>query len=133
MIRLATVFSGIGAIEHALDRMQLEHEIVFACDNGDVDILTKEIGMNVDDIGVELSELKRTISVIHDNGEVQDILTYSFDKVTNHPWTHRLVARMNEEVPPTVDDLLVPLGSKVFEFSIKQLGWSYTIKNGHYY
>ena len=37
MIKLATVFSGIGAIEHALDRMQLEHEIVFACDNGDVD------------------------------------------------------------------------------------------------
>lgn len=36
MIKLATVFSGIGAIEHALDRMQLEHEIVFACDNGDV-------------------------------------------------------------------------------------------------
>lgn len=73
MIKLATVFSGIGAIEHALDRMQLAHEIVFACDNGDVDILTKEIGMNVDDIGSELSELKRIISVIHDNGEVQDL------------------------------------------------------------
>ena len=38
MIKLATVFSGIGAIEHALDRMQLEHEIVFACDNGDVEL-----------------------------------------------------------------------------------------------
>ena len=73
MIRLATVFSGIGAIEHALDRMQLEHEIVFACDNGDVDILTKKIGMNVDDIGNELTELKRSVSVIHDNGEVQDL------------------------------------------------------------
>lgn len=73
MIRLATVFSGIGAIEHALDRMQLEHEIVFACDNGDVDILTKKIGMNVDDIGIELAELKKSISAIHDNGNVQDL------------------------------------------------------------
>lgn len=36
MLRLATVFSGIGAIEHALDRMNIEHKIVFACDNGDV-------------------------------------------------------------------------------------------------
>mgnify|MGYP001051538532 CR=1 FL=1 len=36
MIRLATVFSGIGAIEHALDRMGLEHKLVFACDNGDI-------------------------------------------------------------------------------------------------
>ena len=31
-IRLATVFSGIGSIEHALLRLNLPHEIVFACD-----------------------------------------------------------------------------------------------------
>lgn len=45
MIKLATVFSGIGAIEHALQRMNLEHVIVFACDNGDVEILTKNVGI----------------------------------------------------------------------------------------
>lgn len=33
MIKLATVFSGIGSVEHALDRLNLDHEIVFACDN----------------------------------------------------------------------------------------------------
>lgn len=33
--RLATVFSGIGAIEQALLRTHVDHEIVFACDNGD--------------------------------------------------------------------------------------------------
>ncbi len=38
MIRLATVFSGIGAIEHALQRMEIDSEIVFACDNGDVEL-----------------------------------------------------------------------------------------------
>ena len=43
MLRLATVFSGIGAIEHALKRMGIEHEIVFASDNGDVDIFKKKI------------------------------------------------------------------------------------------
>lgn len=32
-IRLATVFSGIGAIEQAFRRLQLQHEIIFACDN----------------------------------------------------------------------------------------------------
>lgn len=36
MIRLATVFSGIGAIEQALIRLGIEHRIVFGCDNGDV-------------------------------------------------------------------------------------------------
>jgi DNA (cytosine-5)-methyltransferase 1 len=32
MIRLATVFSGIGAIEHALKRQEVPHEMVYACD-----------------------------------------------------------------------------------------------------
>jgi site-specific DNA-cytosine methylase len=34
-IRLGTVFSGIGAIEQALKRMNIEHDIIFACDNGE--------------------------------------------------------------------------------------------------
>lgn len=38
MIKIATVFSGIGAIEWALKRMKIDHTIVFACDNGDIDI-----------------------------------------------------------------------------------------------
>ena len=32
MIKLATVFSGIGAVEHALSRLKIKHEIVFASD-----------------------------------------------------------------------------------------------------
>lgn len=43
MLRLATVFSGIGAIEHALKRMKVPHEIVFACDNGDIEIPNEKI------------------------------------------------------------------------------------------
>lgn len=38
MIRVATVFSGIGSIEHALDRLEIPHQIVFACDNGDIPV-----------------------------------------------------------------------------------------------
>ena len=48
MIKLATVFSGIGAIEHALKRMRMDHKIIFACDNGDVDILSKKINCTPD-------------------------------------------------------------------------------------
>ncbi len=61
MIRLATVFSGIGAIEHTLDRMELDHEIVFACDNGDVDILSKTIEIDLDEIEGELRVLEALI------------------------------------------------------------------------
>lgn len=67
-IKLATVFSGIGAIEHALDRMQIPHEIVFACDNGDVDILSKKILEDISAVEKELSELTIEIEKI----EVQD-------------------------------------------------------------
>ena len=35
MLRVASVFSGIGAFEMALKQMQIDHEIVFACDNGE--------------------------------------------------------------------------------------------------
>ena len=73
MIRIATVFSGIGAIEHALQRMQIKNEIVFACDNGDVAILTKKIGMNIDEIGNELRELSVIIKNIQFNDEVEDL------------------------------------------------------------
>ena len=41
MLKLATVFSGIGAVEHALKRMEIPYEIVFACDNGDVNIFSE--------------------------------------------------------------------------------------------
>lgn len=33
MLRVATVFSGIGAIEHALERIGVPYKLVFACDN----------------------------------------------------------------------------------------------------
>lgn len=64
MIRLATVFSGIGAIEHALDRMQLEHEIVFACDNGDVELDIKTTEDELDTMNVSLITLINEIMKI---------------------------------------------------------------------
>lgn len=38
MIRLGTLFSGIGAIEQALLRMGIPHSLIFACDNGELDL-----------------------------------------------------------------------------------------------
>ena len=41
MLRVATVFSGIGSPEYALRKLGIEHEIVFACDNGERSLKTK--------------------------------------------------------------------------------------------
>jgi len=35
MLKLGTVFSGIGAVEHALECLKIPHDILFACDNGE--------------------------------------------------------------------------------------------------
>lgn len=54
MIRLGTLFSGIGAIEQTLLKLNLNHKIIFACDNGErhISINEKEIDYinNVKDI-----------------------------------------------------------------------------------
>lgn len=73
MIKLATAFSGIGAIEHALMRMGIKHELVFACDNGDIDILTKNVDNDIDDINKELNDLSLLIKAISSNNDVDDI------------------------------------------------------------
>lgn len=38
MIKMATIFSGIGSVEFALRRLRLDHELIFACDNGERDV-----------------------------------------------------------------------------------------------
>ncbi len=53
MLKLGTVFSGIGAIEHALERLSIPHEISFACDNGNI-----ELDLERNEIEQQLSKLR---------------------------------------------------------------------------
>ncbi|MDE6441989.1 MAG: DNA cytosine methyltransferase [Clostridia bacterium] len=52
MIRLATVFSGIGAPEEALKQLNEEFNIVFACDNGE-----RELSATYEEIKEQIEEL----------------------------------------------------------------------------
>ena len=73
MIRLATVFSGIGAIEHALKRLRIKHKIVFACDNGDVDILSKKVKINnISEFLLKLENLKQEIKKLEKDSLIID-------------------------------------------------------------
>lgn len=64
MLKIGTLFSGIGAIENALKEMGIEHEIAFACDNGE-----RELDQNFE-------ELKNEINV----NEIKDIQQFIKDK-----------------------------------------------------
>ncbi|MFT8320481.1 MAG: DNA cytosine methyltransferase [Bacillus sp. (in: firmicutes)] len=85
MIRLATSFSGIGAIEHALERMNLDHKIVFACDTGDVDILSQSVDIDINSVEHEIISLKDTIGKINiKSSEDEDYvkeLVHDYNKV----------------------------------------------------
>nr|WP_269206390.1 DNA (cytosine-5-)-methyltransferase [Clostridium botulinum] len=63
-LRVATVFSGIGAIEHALSRMKINHEIVFASDNGGVNIFEKKINYDFNSIKNQIEILKTIIAEV---------------------------------------------------------------------
>lgn len=72
-IRLATVFSGIGAIEHALDRLGIPYEIVFASDNGDIELKESE------------EEIKSVVDQKNDYKEKKEYIDdlYSNNRKTN--------------------------------------------------
>lgn len=61
---VATVFSGIGAIEHALDRMNINHNIIFASDNGGINLFNKNINHNYFSIEEEIKDLSIEINQI---------------------------------------------------------------------
>lgn len=61
MVRLGTLFSGIGAIEQALLRLGVNHQIVFACDNGEIDLklLDKDSQLEFDKLS-KIASYRRT-------------------------------------------------------------------------
>ena len=71
MIRIATVFSGIGAAEQALKQLGVDHRIVFACDNGE-----RYLKQTTEDI--------ESLLVGKDDAEVQEIINALYEK-TNKP------------------------------------------------
>lgn len=74
MIRLATVFSGIGAVEQALKQMNIDYKIVFACDNGEryLDINQGDIEQAIEGLSEEEKEAK-IIKLYDETGKVNNV------------------------------------------------------------
>ncbi|HAJ15504.1 DNA cytosine methyltransferase [Sharpea azabuensis] len=54
-LRIATVFSGIGAPEQALNKLGIDYEIVFACDNGE-----RELKQSYEEILTDIKDMNST-------------------------------------------------------------------------
>ncbi|MGL6131659.1 MAG: hypothetical protein ACRCZ9_08625, partial [Fusobacteriaceae bacterium] len=64
MLKIATIFSGIGAIEQAAIRLGIDHKIVFACDNGGVNIYKKSRIFYPGEIDEKLLELEKNLKYL---------------------------------------------------------------------
>jgi DNA (cytosine-5)-methyltransferase 1 len=84
MLKLGTVFSGIGAIEHALKRLGVEFECSFACDNGGVDIFSKKIERNIDSIQSEVNSLERRLAEVRNRKFKDDDYAISLNEHLEH-------------------------------------------------
>lgn len=77
MLRLATVFSGIGSIEHALERLRIPYQCVFACDNGNVGPQPKKSIYFIHEIVNQIESIKertqRFCSVGTDPSVIEDL------------------------------------------------------------
>ena len=99
MLKLGTVFSGIGAIEHALERMGIKYKIEFACDNGDVDILSKKIESNISDIMAEIEYLHNEVDEEYKQELItsKDILDSLCDRINNEEINISKIIKAYEE------------------------------------
>jgi len=66
MLKLGTVFSGIGAVEHALDRLNIPYEIEFACDNGERKLKTKYEDIEEYTRGMTNAERNEYVNALYD-------------------------------------------------------------------
>lgn len=89
MLKLGTVFSGIGAIEHALERLSIPHDIAFACDNGNI-----EIDLERDEIEKKLANLnsfkdkKKYVDELYAKKKKKNFVEESYQANYNIPQEH---------------------------------------------
>lgn len=68
-IRLATVFSGIGAVEQALLKQKIPYNIAFACDNGEneLKISKQDIEKLIEEKGIKKADIPAFIKQLYQN------------------------------------------------------------------
>lgn len=79
-INVATVFSGIGAFEQSLNKIGINYEILFACDNGEREITNtkQEILDYSSKNGFDSYELNEYVKSLYDSTKKQNMMRKSY-------------------------------------------------------
>ena len=119
MIRVGTLFSGIGAIEQALLKMNIEHKIVFACDNGEreLNVTKEEIEENIHNLSPV--EVKEYIDSLYNDLKKPNYMEYTYlnNYDLNKKDFHQDIRFLNGQIYKGKVDLIVG-GSPCQSFSI---------------
>jgi len=105
-LRIATVFSGIGAFEQALQKLDIAYDIVFACDTGEryVEFGTDSLPTDFDKL--PNSKREKIISAIYDKTKKPNYVKQSYFanyKITNNKWFTDIRYINGEEYKGKVD------------------------------
>ena len=94
ILRVGTLFSGIGAFEEALRQLNVPHEIKFACDNGEIELVPLD---RLD--RWEYKRLDRRVRSLNDEEKQRyDTLRNKIDGAIDHIRTYALSLETKEQI-----------------------------------
>lgn len=94
ILKVGTLFSGIGAFEHALDQMGIPHEIKFACDNGEIELVPLDL-----EVKKEYKKLDKNVKGLDDKQKERYIyLKGKIDGTIEHIRSYALNLDSKEEL-----------------------------------
>lgn len=104
-LNVGTLFSGIGAFEHALKQLNLPHEILFACDNGErelpltfSDLKALTDGFNDDELYAYCEDYINHIGVRREYRDIEIQLLYKLaHEIENHSLDMPVVIEFHKE------------------------------------
>ena len=90
-VKVATVFSGIGAFEQALEKMNIPYDIIFACDNGEREIKVPQddIKKYIEENNLTLEEQQQYIKRLYDSTKKENYMKTSYKenyKIPESKW-----------------------------------------------
>ncbi len=104
MIKVGTLFSGIGAFEHALKQLNILHKILFACDNGERELpltygnlfaLTE--GLNEDELYSYCEDYINKIGVRKEHRKIEIDNLFKLAHKRETPIQNKVVVEFNKE------------------------------------
>ena len=129
VLRVGTLFSGIGAFEEALRQLNVAHEIKFACDNGEIELVPL---YRLD--RWEYKRLNRRVKSLNEEEKQRyDTLKIKIDGAIDHIRNYALSLETKEQLNKYVDRIYKLYGADCENYVKKSYCANYKIEPDDFY